>query len=346
MILPARRRSLSKRLRALVPLMTIPLLCAPVGAGALAGTQSPARPSPTPQKAESQAKGDTDQEGRFQFRSTVDAVNLSLVVTDKKGRFIPGLQAGDFVVTENQAPQEVAFFTSEVTPVTLLLLLDASTSVRESVDSIKEAASNFVTKLWDGDQAIIADFNERVRFSSHFSGDIDRLVATIQSLYPSGWTALYDSVLLSLEKVSEAEGRKALLVFTDGDDSRSMGQGSEASAKDAIEGAKFTEVTIYSIGFEGRRGLGSQGVNKGFLKKLSEETGGASFFPKGIGDLNESFAQIQTELHSQYRLAYVPSNQERNGLWREIEVRVKNRDDLVVRTRRGYYAVPARPSMQ
>jgi VWFA-related protein len=275
----------------------------------------------------------------------VEAVNLSLVVTDKKGRFVPGLGAGDFVVTENQVPQEIAFFTSEVTPVTLLLLLDASTSVRESVDAIKEAAANFVTKLWDGDQAIIADFNERVRFSSHFSDDTDRLVATIQSLYPAGWTALYDSLLLSLEKVSEADGRKALLVFTDGDDSRSMGMGSESTAKDAIEGAKLSEVTIYSIGFEGRRGLGSQGVNKGFLKKLSEETGGASFFPKGIGDLNESFAQIEDELHSQYRLAYVPSNQDRDGQWRAIAVRVKNRDDLVVRTRQGYYAVPDRPSM-
>ena len=285
------------------------------------------------------------QEGRIQFRSTVDAVNLSVVVTDKKGRFIPDLDAEDFLVYENRVPQELAFFTAEVTPVTLLVLLDASTSVRESVDSIKEAAANFVSKLWEGDQAIIADFNERVRFSSHFSDDVDRLVSTIQSLYPSGWTALYDSVLLSLEKVSEAEGRKALLVFTDGDDSRSVGFGSEASAKDAVEGAKFSEVTIYAVGFEGRGGMGA-GVNKGFLKKLSEETGGSAFFPKGIGDLNQSFEQIQDELHSQYRLAYVPVKHEKNGEWRSIEVRVRNRDDLVVRTRQGYYAVPERVSDQ
>lgn len=292
-----------------------------------------------PTLAVSQEKPSRDsQEGRIQFRSTVEAVNLSVVVTDKKGRFIPDLDAADFLVYENQAPQELAFFTAEVTPVTLLVLLDASTSVRESVDSIKEAAANFVSKLWEGDQAIIADFNERIRFSSHFSDDVERLVSTIQSLYPSGWTALYDSVLLSLEKVSEAEGRKALLVFTDGDDSRSVGFGSEASAKDAVEGARFSEVTIYTVGFEGR-GLGG-GVNKGFLKKLSEQTGGSAFFPKGIGDLNQSFEQIQDELHSQYRLAYLPSNQNRSGEWRSIEVRVKGRDDLVVRTRQGYYAVP------
>ncbi|HXV59631.1 MAG TPA: VWA domain-containing protein [Vicinamibacteria bacterium] len=285
------------------------------------------------------------EEGRFQFRATVEAVNLNVVVTDKKGRFIPGLEAGDFEVLEDGTLQHIEFFTAEVTPVTLLLLLDASTSIRPSVDGVKEAAANFVGKLWDGDRAIIADFNERIRFSTHFSGDVDRLVATIQSLYPSGWTALYDSILLSIDKVSQASGRKALLVFTDGDDSRSVGQGSVSSSQDAIEGAKFSEVTIYSVGFEGRRTSGSQGVNKGFLKKLAEETGGASFFPNSIGELNQDFDQIQNELHSQYRMAYVPTREQRDGAWRTIELRVKGRDDLVVRTRRGYYAVPINPSM-
>lgn len=285
------------------------------------------------------------QEGRFQFRSTVQAINLSVVVTDKKGRFIPDLTAEDFIVREDGKPQKLDFFTSEVTPVTLLLLLDASTSIRPSEYGIKEAAANFVSKLWEGDKAIVADFNEHVRFSTHFSDNIDRLIATIQSLYPSGWTALYDSILLSIDKVSEAPGRKALLVFTDGDDSRSVGQGSEMSSKDAIEGAKFSEVTIYTVGFEGRRAAGSRGVNKGFLKKLAEETGGAAFFPDGIGELNRDFDRIQDELHSQYRMAYIPTNVEKDGEWRTIEVRVKGRDDLVVRTRQGYYAYPEPPTM-
>lgn len=329
---------MNKRTRAHLPclqLVTV-VLCSSLMVGAAPfeaqETQQPSAQQPT-------------EDGRFQFRATVQAINLSVVVTDKKGRFIPGLTAEDFEVYEDNAPQQVDFFTSEVTPVTLLLLLDASTSVRGSVDGIKEAASNFVSKLWEGDKAIIADFNERIRFSSHFSDDIDRLVQTIQSLYPAGWTALYDSILYSLDKISEAEGRKALLVFTDGDDSRSVGQGSEANSKDAIEGAKFSEVTIYTIGFSGRRAAGSRGVNKGFLKDLAEETGGSAFFPKGIGDLNRDFEAIQDELHSQYRLAYVPSNKEQNGEWRSISVRIKNRDKLVVRTRQGYYAFPEQPAM-
>lgn len=277
---------------------------------------------------------------RFQFTVEVSAVNLNVVVADKNGRFIPGLTESDFEVYEDGVRQEISFFNPEVTPITVLLLLDSSTSIRESADAVKEAAANFVRKLWEGDQAIVGDFNERIRFSTYFTEDVDRLVATIQSLYPSGWTALYDAILLSIFKLETAEGRKALLVFTDGDDSRSVGVGSEATRDDAIEGAKFSEVSIYAIGFQGRRGFGGSGVNKGFLRKLSEETGGAAFFPGNIGELNESFSRIQEELHSQYRLAYVPSNTKQDGIWRTIEVRVKDRPDLVVRTRTGYYAVP------
>lgn len=276
------------------------------------------------------------QGGRFQFKVDVNAVSLSVVVTDKKGRFIPNLTMDDFEVREDNVVQEPSFFQSEVTPVTVLLLLDASTSIRPSVEGVKEAASNFVTKLWDGDQAIIADFNESIRFSSHFTDDADRLVATIQSLYPAGWTALYDSVLISIDKVMSEPGRKALLVFTDGDDSRSLGQGSEADSNDVLEGARLSEVSIYSVGFEGRGNRG-RGVNKGFLRKLARQTGGEAFFPKGIGDLNKAFSRIQEELHSQYRMAYVSTNSSSNGAWREIALKVKNRDDLIVRTRQGYY---------
>ncbi|MFQ5791822.1 MAG: VWA domain-containing protein [Acidobacteriota bacterium] len=298
------------------------------------------------QEQQEQQEQQGQQKGRFQFRVAVEAVNLNVVVTDRNGRFIPGLEASDFEVLEDGVRQELSLFTSEVTPLTVLLLLDASTSIRPSVEGIKEAAANFVRKLWDGDQAIVGDFNERIRFSSYFTDDVDRLIASIQSLYPSGWTALYDSILISIAKVSGADGRKALLVFTDGDDSRSLGQGSEATKDDAVEGAKLSEVTIYAVGFRGRRAAGRRGVNKGFLNRLARETGGSAFFPKNIGELNRDFAQIQEELHSQYRMAYVPKNMKKDGRWRRIEVRIRGRGDLVVRTRQGYYALPEdRPSM-
>jgi VWFA-related protein len=308
---------------------------------ALAGLSAPAAQSAElSEKAYQAPESQESQEGKFQFKVGVSAVNLNVVVTDKNGRFIPGLKEEDFEVFEDKVPQELSFFNPEVTPLTVLLLLDASTSIRPSVEGVKEAAANFVGKLWDGDQAIVGDFNERVRFSTYFTDDVDRLIATIQSLYPSGWTALYDAILLSIGKLHGVEGRKALLAFTDGDDSRSAGYGSEASSDDAVEGARLSEVTIYTVGFKGQRGFGGSGVNKGFLRNLAEETGGAAFFPKGIGELNDVFDRIQEELHSQYRLAYVPSNAEYDSTWREIEIRVKDRPDLTVRTRTGYYALP------
>lgn len=271
-------------------------------------------------------------------------MNLNVVVTDKTGRYVPGLEAAQFEVLEDGVPQEVSFFSAEVTPLTVLLLLDASTSMRPSVAGVKEAAANFVRKLWDGDKAIVGDFNEKVRFSTHFTDDVDRLIATIESLYPSGWTALYDSILISTDKLSQVDGRKALLVFTDGDDSRGQGFGSEATDDDAVEGGKLSEVTIYSIGFRGARRGGGGGVNKGFLRRLAQETGGEAFFPGDMGELNQSFTRIQEELHSLYRLAYVPKNNRRAGGWRKLEVRLKEREDLVARTRTGYYARPGAPA--
>ena len=274
---------------------------------------------------------------RFQFQVDVQAVNLNVVVTDKNGRYMPGLKAADFEVIEDGLRQELSFFSNEVTALTVLLLLDASTSIRQSLPGVKEAAGNFVRKLWDGDKAIIADFNDKVRFSTHFTADVDRLIATIESVYPSGSTVLYDSILISTDKLQSVDGRKALLVFTDGDDSRSQGYGSEATADEAVEGGKASEVTIYSVGFRGSRSSGGSGVNKGFLRRLSKETGGDAFFPDDMTELNQNFSRIQEELHSQYRLAYVPAAKTRSA-WRKIEVRIKGRDDLVARTRTGYYA--------
>ena len=144
---------------------------------------------------------------------------------------------------------------------------------------------------------------------------------------------------MALERLHFADGdRKALLIFTDGDDSRSMGFGSEMNAGDAIEAARLTDAVVYAIGFEGN---GAR-VNKRFLRRLTEETGGQALFPERTGDLISSFARIEADMHAQYRLAYIPREAERDGEWREIEVSVRGRRDLLARTRNGYYAFPRR----
>ena len=274
----------------------------------------------------------------FRIQVQVEAVSLGVAVRDERGRFVSGLNVDDFVVREDGIPQEISFFAAEAAPLTILVLLDASLSMRASLDYVKEAAATFVDRLWEGDRAMIGEFNDRVRFGGEFTGDRFRLTANIMALNPMGPTALYDASILALERLHFSDGdRKALLIFTDGDDSRSMGFGSEASAGDVIEVARLTDSVVYAIGFEGN---GAR-VNKRFLRRLTEETGGQALFPERTGDLIGSFERIEADLHANYRLAYIPRNAERDGEWREIEVSMRGRRDLTTRTRNGYYAFPS-----
>lgn len=297
--------------------------------GALAFAFGPAGPAAGQERPE--------RSDPFRLRLAVEAVNLGVAVTDSRGRFVSGLTRENFVVREDGAPQEISFFASEVAPLDILILLDASLSMRASLDYVKEAAAIFVDRLWEGDRAMIGEFNDRIRFGGEFTDDRRRLTSSILALNPLGATALYDASILALERLHGADAeRKALLVFTDGDDSRITGFGSEASSRDAIEAARLTEAAIYAIGFEGN---GAR-VNKRFLNRLTEETGGQALFPERTGDLIGSFARIEEDLHSQYRLAYIPRLERRDGEWRSIEVTVTGRRGLTARTRRGYYADP------
>jgi Ca-activated chloride channel family protein len=271
-----------------------------------------------------------------QFHISVDAVYLDVVVVDTEGRFWPGLTADDFEVIEAGVPQELSYFTDEETPVTVLLLLDASSSIQRSLKGVKSAAINFLRRLSFGDKAALAFFNHNLRFATPFTDDQETLARGVKSMRAGGLTALYDSVLTSLDRLSELEGRKALLVFSDGADSWPAEGGSEATMKDAFEGGRRSDASVYAIGFLGAMPQG-YGVNRGFLKRLARESGGRAFFPKGTKELNRTFTQIHAELSSQYRMAYVPRKVAKNGEWRNIEVRIKGTTHLLARTRAGYY---------
>lgn len=277
---------------------------------------------------------------RFQFSVAVENVTLDVVVADRRGRFVPGLAMEEFEVLEQGIPQELNYFTSSATPVSTLLLLDSSSSVRSSIGAIQTGAYLFVKNLGPGDKARIGLFHSQVHFGPPFSGDLAAHLGTIRSMRPQGKTALYDAVLSSLDELSLVEGRKALLVFTDGDDSGPDGQGSAAALEDAIEGGKLSDAAIYSVGFSGWRPTEGSGVNRGFLTRLAAESGGRAFFPEDLDDIRKSFEQIQEELHHQYRMAYRPQDPSPELVWRTIQVRLPNRKDLTVRARLGYYSGP------
>jgi Ca-activated chloride channel family protein len=257
-------------------------------------------------------------------------------VTGPAHLFLPVLTIDDFEVYEDGARQAVSFFSAyETSPLTLVLLLDASTSIRSAERDIKKGASTLVREMSPRDRAAVVVFSDEILESTQFTALPDPLLEAIGSLRGAGKTALYDAILFSLDRLSRIAGRKALLVFTDGADSRPMPGGSKASDLEAIEAGKLSEATIYTIGFvaEGR------GVNERFLQKLAGETGGRAFFPVNAEHLDRSFAAVGEELHTRYRIAYTPQNGELDGRWRSIEIRIPRHPDLVVRTRKGYYAV-------
>jgi len=283
--------------------------------------------------------------GRVQFAVRVESVTLDVVVVDKRGRFIPGLTQSDFVILDRGEPQEIQFFTAEFTPVTTMLLLDTSSSIRSNLSAIQTAGYLFAQNLSEGDTARIGLFGSGVRFGPRFTDDLSEHYALLSSMRPAGKTALYDAIITALEEVGVVEGRKSLLVFTDGDDSGPAQQGSESTMEDAVEAAKLSEVTIYTVGFTGWGPDGSYSVNRPFLTTLAEATGGRAYFPEDIDTVKDAFADVQEDLHRHYRMAYIPAENpgpepgaETDANWRPLEVRIKNRDDLIVRTRQGYYS--------
>jgi VWFA-related protein len=303
-------------------LRTSLLLLLALGPASLGLAQSPA-PSP------------------YTLEVNVEVVSVTAVVFDKAGRFVHGLGPKDIEVLEDGVPQQVSYFreasekSGERIPLSVVLVLDASGSMHKNMHFLQEAADEFVGKLEEVDKTLVVDFNEAVRGSKDFTGDPQRLEEFIDALEGWGGTSLYDAIQYSLEKVKDQPGRKALIVFTDGDDTTST-----LSEGQVLDYARGVEATIYSVGFRGEGGLFARSP-RGFLRKIASETGGSFFFPEKVGDLIKIFSGIADELHNHYLLAYTPKRAP-DGTWRSIEVRLKSKD-LSVRVRKGYLAVKRRP---
>ncbi len=292
-----------------------------------AAAQTPQKPPEPPQN-----------EGRLQFAVSVETVTLDVVVVDKKGRFVPGLKQESFEILEDGVTQELAFFTAQFTPVTTVLLLDSSSSIRSNLTAIQTAAYLFAQNLSEGDRARIGLFSEKVRFGADYTDNISAHLSMLKTMKAEGPTALYDAILAALRELAAVDGRKSLLVFTDGDDAGPANRGSHAAIEDVIEAAKQSEVTIYTVGFTGFGPEGSFSVNRPFLTTLAEATGGRPFFPKKVEEVKKAFAEVQQDLHRHYRMAYAPLSLAAGvSGWRNIEVKVKAKPGLFVRTRQGYY---------
>lgn len=277
----------------------------------------------------------------FTLGVDVDVVSVTAVVHDKSGRFVPGLGPKDIEVYEDGVRQEVSYFREASgaqeakIPLSVVLVLDSSGSMRNSMRFLREAAITFVRKLEDVDTGLVVQFNDTVKGSAEFTGDVDRLENFVESLQAWGGTALYDAVHYGLTRVKDQPGRKAVIVFSDGAD-----HNSSMSEQEVVDYARSVEATVYSVLIRGEQGLLGRSP-RGFLRKIAQETGGSFFYPGKVADLIRVFAGISDELHHHYALAYTPRRPP-DGTWREIEMRLINRRDAQVRVRKGYFAVRRR----
>jgi Ca-activated chloride channel family protein len=278
----------------------------------------------------------------FTFESAVEVVSITAVVHDKGGRFIHGLGPADIEVFEDGVRQDVSFFkeasdaVSEKIPLSVVLVLDASGSMRTNMRFLQEAALAFVYKLTDVDQALVVQFNESIKGSVEFTGDVSRLEQFVEALQAWGGTSLYDAIHYGLNRIKDQPGRKAIVVFSDGADTTSS-----LKEQEVVDYARSVEATVYCVGIRGASGLMARSP-RGFLRKIAQETGGSFFFPDRVGDLIKVFKEISEELHNHYALAYSPRRPP-DGTWRDIEVRLK-RKDADIRVRKGYFAVKRRPA--
>lgn len=273
----------------------------------------------------------------FTVEVDVNVVSLTVVVHDKAGRFVRGLTPADVTVLEDGVPQQVGYFREatggpDKIPLSVVLVLDASGSMKPNLGFLQQAASSFIGRMQEVDQALVVQFNETVKASAEFTSDADRLDETVEGLQAWGGTSLYDAIHYALGRVKDQAGRKAVIVFSDGDDTTSS-----LREQDVVDYAKAVEATVYTVGIQGG---GPGGTPRGFLKRVAAETGGEHFFPDKVGDLIKVFNSIAEELHNHYALSYTPQR-DPDGGWRAITVTVA-RPDAQVRVRKGYFAVKRR----
>ncbi len=303
------------------------MISAALAAALAVAPQAAPSPSPTPRP--------------FTLEVDVGVVSVTAVVHDKAGRPVRGLGPRDVQILEDGVPQEVSYFREassgdEKVPLSVVMVLDASGSMRHNVRFLQEAAINFVHKLEEVDKAMVVDFNESVRGSAEFTGDVERLQQFVEAIQPWGGTSLYDAIHYSLNRVKNEPGRKAVIVFSDGADTTSA-----MPEDDVVAYARAVEATIYCVGIRGESGLMARSP-RGFMRKIARETGGNFYFPEKVGELSRVFAAISEELHNHYLLGYAPRRPP-DGRWRAIELKVVSNKDAQVRVRKGYFAVARRP---
>jgi Ca-activated chloride channel homolog len=274
------------------------------------------------------------------IKVSLDVVLVPVTVTDDKNRPVEGLQAESFQIWEDKVQQKIEYFSSEDTPVSVGLVFDSSGSMRQTLNTARNAATTFLKTGNPSDEYFMVEFSDAPRMTRNFSNDINALQNHLAFSEAHGYTAFLDAVYLALQNVRlGSHPRRALLMITDGEDNHSR-----YTLDDIKDALKESDVQLYAVGTGFGHSFKRRDVGRELLVQLAELTGGRAVFPNSVEELEEACAQISLELKNQYVLGYVPSNTAADGRWHRLRVRVTppgGVPHLNVRARSGYFATPA-----
>ncbi|MBI4852880.1 MAG: VWA domain-containing protein [Acidobacteria bacterium] len=317
--------------------------------------------SNTPKEAQPKVvKADPSDFSEDDATLKIDAtlVTIPTIVSDRNGRYVPFLKPDDFKVFEDGILQEVSLLSSEKVPFKVALVMDTSGSISDSLEGIQQSAINFVRELRENDEVMVIDFNSRVELRNDFTSDREKIRYSIKTTRAGGGTRLYDALYLAGTKLKGQEGRKAIILLTDGEDTESR----DASERDAIDAVLESGALNYVIqfpasdGYMGTRptfggpptfpggGGGSRRSGPGrypdttFLLDLVRETGGDKYYAGGRNGLPDIWHRIAEELRYVYVVGYYPSNPIENGGYRKVNIQLKDQNHGAVRYKKGYKA--------
>ena len=288
-------------------------------------------------------------------------VSVPVSVFDRNGLYIPNLRQTDFKVFDNGEEQAITYFGSSEKPFTVVLLLDTSPSTEYRIEEIQRAAVAFVDQLKPQDKVMVIEFDGNVHVLTEATGDRDAIYKAIKKADFGGGTSLYDAVHFALAKRLKAvEGRKAIVLFTDGVDTTSLKADYDSTLAMAEESESLVFPIYYNTFFDTNRGISTGGggglgfpfpnvirapagttaeeyaLGKRYLEDLAAYTGGRIFRPEATpGGLTAAFEGIAEELRRQYVIGYVPDKDGKPGERRRIKVRVE-RSNLIIRARDSY----------
>ena len=269
------------------------------------------------------------------FKSSVRTVPIYATVVDGSGRLVPDLERGDFTILDNGKPAELSLFSNQSQPFSAVVMLDTSASMTANLKLLNRAAEQFLLRLLPVDRAQVGAFNDKIQLSGTFTNDRDELIGALNDLYFGNPTRLNDGIAAGLDALKGVEGRRVVLVFTDGEDTASR-----TGFKTVLERARDEEVMVYSIGLESEFFNGMRVVKtrpSRDLRKISDETGGGYFELLKTVDLAPTFSRVAQELRSQYLIGFAPVALD--GKVHKLDVKV-NRPGMIVRARKSYLAAP------